>query len=296
MLSLMHLLPASLIALLGLGLASGASAGGITYNFGGPIFGGDAQGATAYGSVIFAWDENCTGTVGSFCQLDVTLTYADTSGPTQNQGSVLAGVIFEPVGVGVDFRDGPPGNDNFGGAVGAVAMGGDDAAGETFATIDLFGTTYSDISGHWGLNPAIPAVLNLVGSTLSDNYGTHLLSSVGSFLEGEVNPNVGLASAQIFGGTQYLNLEGLPPNGSSFGIISGNLATGQFDSGFGSDTRVFAVGSIRASINYLGTLTNISDADPVFGTKGLPIPEPGTAALLGFGLLGLLGAGRRLRR
>lgn len=289
----MRLSSCPVLGLLAVGLASGASAASISVPFSGTIFGSDAEGATAVGSVTFDWDENCNGSVGSFCQLGITLTYDATSGPTQNQGSVLAGVLFEPLG-SADFRDGPPGNDNWGGTVGAATMDGDDAGGQTFASINTVANPFFvnhaiDITGHWGVNPAVS--VNLVG-----NFGSVLLSSVGSLFENLITPNQGLSSMQLLPGIQYPNLEGSPPNGSSFGVITSNFAVNQFASGFGADTRVFAVESIRASINYTGTLNGVTFVEPVFGTKGLPIPEPGTAALAGFGLLGLLAAGRRIVR
>ena len=50
---------------------------------------------------------------------------------------------------------------------------------------------------------------------------------------------------------------------------------------------------LTATLRYTGTLTDISHMRPLFGTDGVAIPEPSTAALLAFGLVGLVWRGRK---
>jgi hypothetical protein len=253
-----------------------------------PLLGDDTFSATV--TTTFEWDQGCTGTEADPCQLGITLSY-DSSNGISSQGQTLAGVLWEPLGT-ADFRPGPPppsptGPFNYGGVVGAASLIGD-AAGTALnflANVTIGNTTLVNVTSHWGLNPAL--ALN--------GYGSHLLSSVGSVLEGFGGSSSALGNGHLFGNSPS-SVEPSPPNGSSFGLVDPGATNATFDTGFGGDGKAFVQSAIRANVYYINTLDDIDTnlVLPIFGTQGLPIPEPSTAILLGFGLLSLLGMGRRV--
>ncbi len=185
------------------------------------------------------------------------------------------GLVFDVLG-GADFRDGPPGNTPFPGAtVGASALVGS-GAGIALAELGSIGGL-ENISGHWGLNPA-----NAV-----PNQGSHALSSVGDLFNGAAT----LGTVQLFSGT-ISSVEPIPPDGSLFGILDLNSIP---NGGFPSGNLAYVQDEITANLLYTGILTGLDNVEPLYGTMGLPIPEPASAALMGFGLLGLVAAARRVR-
>ncbi len=285
----MHRYSSLRLALAALAVLSLATRGSAltTLSFGasGEIIGGENPGFIANYSADFTFDETCVGTDPSFCGLRITLRYNPTAG-TPSQGEVLTGLLFEPQG-SADFRDGPPGNVPFGGTVGAevlVGSGAAIAAGELGSVI-INSVSYVDVSGHWGLNPA-------VAFDVESGFGSHYLASVGDLLTALNITTSTLGAIQLFPGT-ISSIEPSPPNGSSFGILDLNSIP---NGGFPSGNIAFAQEEIVANLLYTGTLTSVNLVDGVFGTSGNPVPEPGTAALIGFGLLGLLGLGRKLKK
>jgi len=145
----------------------------INLSFSGQIVGGDNPLYTVKSNASFSFDNDCDGTTSSFCTLTITLSADITgSGEAPSQGEVLTALVFDVLG-GADFRDGPPGNKPFAGAtVGASALVG---SGNVIALGDL-GTIggLENISGHWGLNPAI----------IVPGQGSHAPSSVGDLFNG----------------------------------------------------------------------------------------------------------------
>ena len=160
--------------------------------------------------------------------------------------------------------------------MGALALVG---SGNLIALAEL-GTIggLENISGHWGLNPAI----------VVPDRGTHALSSVGDLFNGAAT----LGSGQLFSGN-ISSVELAPPDGSQFGILDLNSIP---NGGFPSGNLAYVQDEITANVLYTGILTGLTNVEPLYGTMGLPIPEPGSAALLGFGLLGLLSLGRKLEK
>lgn len=286
-----------LVGLLALGLASSASAVPMVLNFNivGGITGGDNPGFVADATATFAFDDACVGTTTTFCTLTLTLRYNPSPG-APSQGETLTGVLFEPLG-GADFRDGPPGNLPWAGSTAAgeslVGNGNLIAAGE-LGTIG--GAGYINVSSHWGLNPALQ-----FNGGLGSTYGSHFFGSVGDILTSIMAGNLPattstLGEMQMFGNNPS-SIEPNPPNGSRFGILDVNSLP---NGGFPSGNLAYIQAEVIANILYTGTLTGVNQVQTVFGTEGNPnnfvIPEPGTAALLGFGVLGLLAAGRRMTR
>jgi hypothetical protein len=88
-------------------------------------------------------------------------------------------------------------------------------------------------------------------------------------------------------------VEPLPPDGSPFGVV--DAGTTNFAMGFVGNA-AYAQDEVVLNVFYTGQLTGVNLVQPVFGTEGNPIPEPTTAALTGFGIVGLLGFVRRFRR
>ena len=231
--------------------------------FSGEIQGGANPGYIVNSSANFSWDDACSGAGPSFCTLAVTLTANTTaSGAAPSQGEVLSALVFDVLG-SADFRDGPPGSGPWGGSVLASALEGSGAA-------TAFGELGLDVSAHWGLNPAIAV----------PGRGTHALSSVGDLFDGIAT----LGASQLFPGTTS-SLEPSPPNGSLFGIIDSGSASG--GGGWPAGSLAYVQDEIVASLLYEGSLSGIENVEPLYGTMGQPIPEPGTAALLGTGLVGL---------
>jgi hypothetical protein len=260
------------LPILGMLFASPAAAvvQSVDLSFSGEILGGDNPLYTVNSSANFSWDDACNGTDPAFCTLTITLS-ADPSldGAAPSQGEVLGALVFDVLG-GADFRDGPPGNTPFGGTVTASALEGADAA-------TALGEIGLDVSRHWGLNPAISVL----------GHGSHALSSVGDLFNGAAT----VGSGQTFAGP-LSSVEPTPPNGAAFGIIDSGSSSG--GSGWGSvGTQAFVQDEIVAQLFYIGSLSGVENVEPLYGTMGLPIPEPGTALLIGLGLIGLASNKRR---
>jgi hypothetical protein len=255
--------------LLGLLLASPAAATpqSVDFAFSSEILGGDNPGYVVNSSANFSWNDACVGTDPTFCELTITLRAETTaSGAAPSQGEVLTALVFDVLG-GADFRDGPPGNGPFGGTVIASALEGSGA-------LTAFGEIGLDISAHWGLNSAIAV----------DGHGSHLLSSVGDAFNGAAT----MGSSHLFPGT-LSSIEPSPPNGSNFGILDANSSSG--GAGWPVGSLAFVQDEIVATLLYTGSLSGVDEVETLYGTMGLPVPEPGTASLVAMGLFAL--AGRR---
>jgi hypothetical protein len=278
--------------------ATGSGATTLTLDFEGPIPGlPDAfNDGIAKVQAVFDFDPSCS----SDCVLAITLTYLDfylTSegdGSTlQTIGQTLSGITFEPASgdsINVDLSSSTVS------ILTSIFVG----SGASQASSDL-GT---NVTHHWGfaVNAALPGA---TGSTPGGPLGSHVLSSVGDagvIKDGGGNVIAGLEGVigmdDLFTSGVLSNVETNPPDGTSFSLVDGDTCDssgcGSLAEGFQNSLgRVWIQSQIKANLVYDGTLTNIASADPIFGTEGLPIPEPGTAALVGFGLLGLLAVGRR---
>ncbi len=150
------------------------------------------------------------------------------------------------------------------------------------------------MSGHWGF---------VSGFVSSGSLGSNVFLSVGdAFPDTDVLGNPDLFSGIIS------SIELNAPNGTSFSIVDDNTCTGPPGTptcsgllgGFqDSNNRAWIQNELTGTLVYDGTtnkLTSVGNVDPLFGTEGRPlVPEPGTAALLGLGFLGLGLMGRRRR-
>jgi hypothetical protein len=266
-------------------LPGGASALTVqTFNFSGQPIQGEDPLFLPDVTVEFTFDETC---MTSSCQLQIELTY-NASGGLSAIGQTLSGVAFNAfsnatqIDLDVDLTISTMLAESL------VGAGSDDALAD-FGS----GNSNVDVSGHWGF---------VSGFASSGSLGTNLLSSVG-----DAAPDTDvLGSSDLFSGT-ISGIEPNPPDGTSFSIVDdatctgppGSPSCGSLGGGFqDSNDRAWIQNVGTATLAYDGTtykLTSIADVDPIFGTEGNQVPEPGTAALLGLGLLGFAAAGRRSR-
>jgi len=106
----------------------------------------------------------------------------------------------------------------------------------------------------------------------------------------QTNWTVGGTQDQVIGGevTAMNQIQGLPPGGPFVNNCNGSFTVCTLTA-----TVVLTAGSPGTAEFDFGALTNFFGVGGGAGTTVTIIPEPGTAALMGLGLLGLIVAGRR---
>ena len=122
--------------------------------------------------------------------------------------------------------------------------------------------------------------------------GSHILSSVGDVsFGGFINLDV-VGNDNLLPGTIFTGAEAVPPNGNPFATLN-DATDPTVDTPYSNDSNgVWNQNVLTATLQYNGTLTDITDFAPLFGTDGVVAPEPTTALLLVMGLAGLAVAGR----
>jgi hypothetical protein len=247
-----------------------------SFNFSGFTLPDDDTGFEPDVTLTFIFDDGCS----TNCTLRIDLTYNESGNMNANQ-QALTGVTFDPAGsITVSAASS---------TVLAPTLVGSQAATATAqlgnTTID--GVSGEIVSGHWafrddlenGLDPNVPVAF--------DGLGNYALFSVGDVTFGGVKLDV-IGMEYLLPGT-ISTVEPNPPDGIPFGVVDPDTT----DLAGGEDT-VLAQSSTSAFLNYDGLLDSVGNVRPHFGTDGV-VPEPGTAFLLGSGLLGLGIAGRRRR-
>ncbi|MEN8184252.1 MAG: hypothetical protein ABFS46_17135, partial [Myxococcota bacterium] len=245
-----------------------------------PILGGDDPSYFPDVTIQFDYDDAC---MTSSCMLTITLTYngsnqADLGGIAQT----LSGVAFDAFSGATQIDLSVALSTSTVSAESLVGAGSDDA-------ISDFGggpNSNLDVTRHWGFRS---------GFASTGTLGSSLLSSVG-----DAFPDLGaLGMADLFTSGTLSGVEPNPPDGTSFSIVDDATCTGPPGSpscggkggGFqDSGNRAWIQNSAVATLKYDGTtnkLTSIANVDPIFGTEGRPIPEPGA----GLTLMGLLALG-----
>jgi hypothetical protein len=237
-------------------------------------------------------------------RLIITLTYNDFYTGSSGDGTTLQ-TIGQTLG-GITFNPSFTGSPSVHLASSSVMLGVNTIfVGEAAATAS--GELGTDVTPHWGfaVNTALGSVMS--GSSMLGNW---ILSSIGDAgVTKDMGGNVVTGVEGVIGMGDLLgtgtpsSVEPSPPNGSPFSLVDSDTCDavdcGGLVEGFQSNAAWIQT-RIVANLNIVGgNITGILKSEPIFGTDGLPqfvIPEPGSAALLGLGLLGLLGAARRFQR
>jgi hypothetical protein len=258
------------------GFGSPASAISTTsFSFGGFLLPDDDSGIQPSVSATFTWDETC---VLATCELRIDMDYLESNGgaPLTSNAQGYTGVTWDMTGGAVLL-------DNLvqtsAEVISPTLVGVDAAATISELTdITLNGVSGEQVTHHWGVNTGL--------SGLNDpSVGDNVLSSVGDVTL------MGVTSLDFMGFDQLLpngiiaSTEANPPNGIPFAIV--DPATTKLTP-LGED--VLAQSTTTAFLSYSGTggnLTTIDNVLPLFGTTGVAVPEPGTALLMGLGLIGL---------
>jgi hypothetical protein len=267
-------------------LSDDASATTVSHQFAGFTLLDDDSGLEPDVTVQFDFDAGCDGDV-STCDLTVSLTYNALRDPgngnidtaSKSFSQVLSGVIFEPVGTGFSI-------DTANSSVAAEALVGSGVDGG--AGYPTSGTT--DISGHYGFRNDISIVdvddVPIVG------LGSHILSSVGDVSFGGFTNTDVVGGDNLLPGTIFTSAEANPPNGNPFATTN-DATDPTVDTPYsGNSDGVWNQNVLTATFRYVGTLDDITDYQPLFGTDGVVAPEPTTGLLLVMGLAGLGVAGR----
>jgi hypothetical protein len=258
-------------------LAGSASALTVSESFNNVLLPDDDSGLAPDVTASFTFDPLCDGDL-DVCTVDIQLTYnalRDTNNggvdtASSSYAHVLSGVIWGVVGSNFSVVTASST------VTAEQLVGGGVDGGAGFPTS---GTT--DISGHYGFRDDL-AITDL---------GSYILSSVGDVTAGGTTNIDVVGVDNLLPGAFYSGAESNPPNGNPFATL--NDATSAFLNQYGDDSDgVWNQNTLSASLRYTGTLSEVTDISPLFGTDGV-VPEPSTALLLGAGLTCL---GIRARR
>lgn len=259
------------------GVSPEASALSSAFNFSGQPVPDDDSGILPSVSATFTWDDLCL----SSCVLRIDLDYNDSNGGAGliSNAQGLTGVVWDMTG-GATLLDNLL---QIGAEVVSPTLVGAQSA---TANADLADITVDGVSGqqttaHWGVRNDL--------STLSGTIGTNILSSVGDVTVGNAVGVDFMGVDHLLPGGTVSSVESNPPNGIPFAIVDPFTTVLVGEAG----DVALAQSSTAAFLLYDGALTDIENVQPMFGTDGVVIPEPGTAMLLGAGLLGLAGFRRR---
>ena len=258
-----------------------------TFNFSGQaIAGGDNPSFQPDVTVEFTFDETC---MTSSCSLTTRLTYND-SGGLSTIGEALAAVSFDAFSNATQIDLALSLSSSTVSAESLVGAGSDDALSDFGAGSN----SNVDVTRHWAF---------VSGFASSGSLGSNVFSSVG-----DAFPDIDVVGmADVFTSGILSSVELNPPDGTSFSIVDDNTCTGPpgtpscsgLTGGFqDSNNRAWIQNEATGTLVYDGTtnkLTSVGSVDPLFGTEGRPVPEPGTAGLLGLGFLGLALMERRRR-
>jgi hypothetical protein len=246
-----------------------ALAGSIGFSFNSFTLPDDDSGIAPHVTATFSWDDVCVAN----CTLRIDMDYLDSNGGQglKSNAQGYAGVTWDMLG-GAALGDQTNAD-----VISPTLVGGQSAT----AIIDLNDITIDGVSGeettaHWGVRTDLTSILPLAG--------TNILSSVGDVTLGPLTTIDFMGVDSLLTGGETSSVESNPPDGIPFSIVDPFTTMLAGEAG----DVVLAQSTTTAFLIYDGSLTGIDNVQPLFGTDGVMVPEPGTGLLIAIALVGVL--------
>ncbi len=245
-----------LIAVVGMTVFAGGSAFALTiFTWGGAPITGEAgvEYPTFFPEGKAVFDITSPGT------LTLNLTYTGSSEMMLSINEALTALTWDLEGFGGSLT-----------ADSAWVASGSSLVGANLLTWDALAGDPNDLSGQWAYKD------NIVAADL----GSYGVGTMGDILFG----------TDTFGNFDIIDPSKTwitpAPGGADFAIVGSDIDLTH--DGYASQGPMVQ-SSMVFTFNFTGDLSEsmITNVNPLFGTEGAPVPEPGTLSLMGIGLVGL---------